>query len=383
MTSLPVPAYGRRSLADLTPALLRAVGARDFPDVIGFEPAARAVLLLVDGLGSLPLHQHERLAPTLAAAAAAEPLTTGFPSTTVASLSSIGTGRPPGEHGMVGFTMALPGCGRAVNMLRWMTTGDDGVDVSAEQPPLQVQPLPTAFELAELQGVHVTTVSGKAYEGTPFTVAALRGGRYVGATSMAEVTARVEQVLLEQGPSFVYAYTPELDMAGHLHGIDSDEWRDRLVAVEKLVTDIASSLPPDTVMVVTGDHGMIDVPEEGRIDIADNPALMNGVRFLGGEARIRHVYVEDGAAADVGATWFHVLGERASVLTRDAAIDAGLFGGSIRDAVRSRIGDVVCIAADRYGVTDRAGEPFTAGFTGHHGALSDAERLVPLTIFRG
>ena len=383
MTALPVPAYGRRSLADLTPALLRALGARDFADPIGFEPCARAVLLLVDGLGMLPLQKHETLAPTLAGATVTEPLTTGFPSTTVASLSSIGTGRAPGEHGMVGFTMALPGCDRAVNMLRWMTTGDDGVDVSAEQPPLRVQPLPTAFELAELSGVHVTAVSGKAYEGTPFTLAALRGGRYVGATTMAEVSARVEQVLLEQGPSFVYAYTPELDMAGHLHGVDSDEWRDRLVAVEKLVTDMATSLPPDTIMVVTGDHGMIDIPPEGRVDIADNPQLMDGVRFLGGEARIRHVYTDDGTAADVLTTWREVLGDRSTIVTREEAIDGGLFGASIRDGVRARIGDLVSIAADRFGVTDRIGEPFTAGFTGHHGALSDDERLVPLAIFRG
>ena len=172
-------------------------------------------------------------------------------------------------------------------------------------------------------------------------------------------------------------------MAGHLLGVDSDEWREQLVAVEKLAIDIASALPPDTAMVVTGDHGMIDVPPAGRIDVADNPDLMRGVRILGGEARIRHVYTDNGVAADVEATWREVLGSRATVLSRDGVSEAGLFGSQIRDGVRERIGEVVAIAADGFGVTDRAGDPVTAGFTGHHGALSDAERLVPLAVFRG
>ena len=39
----------------------------------------------------------------------AAPLTAGFPATTATSLGSLGTGRPPGQHGMLGYQVAIPG----------------------------------------------------------------------------------------------------------------------------------------------------------------------------------------------------------------------------------------------------------------------------------
>src|SRR6266511_6006344 len=100
-----LPRYGEASLADLVPSLLAVLDVPGFGNPLGVEPLRRVCLLVVDGLGWELLPANRQAAPFLAAAAErGAPLTTGFPSTTVTSLASIGTGRPPAGHGLVGYT---------------------------------------------------------------------------------------------------------------------------------------------------------------------------------------------------------------------------------------------------------------------------------------
>src|SRR5262245_15860835 len=161
----PLPRYGERSLADLTPSILTALDVPGFADPLGIEPARRARLLVVDGLGGELLQANRRHAPVLAGLAAANPpLTAGFPATTASSLASLGTGRPPAGHGLTGYTMALPGLDRAFNCLRWATYGiGGGKDLCDRVVPEQLQPQPTAFERAAAAGVEVSLVGPSGY----------------------------------------------------------------------------------------------------------------------------------------------------------------------------------------------------------------------------
>ncbi|MDP9296779.1 MAG: alkaline phosphatase family protein, partial [Actinomycetota bacterium] len=132
--------------------------------------------------------------------------------------------------------------------------------------------------------------------------------------------------------------------------------------------------------VVTADHGMLDVPAEGRVDLADHPELATDVQMLGGEARARHVYVQPGAEADVAAAWRAGLGDGAWVGLRDEAIEMGWFGPEVRGDVRPRIGDVVMAASAPVGVFQRHVDPAQARLLGHHGSLTPDEALVPFLV---
>src|SRR6059058_188299 len=140
----PVPRYGTRSLAELVPSLLSSLGLAGFANPLALEPAARVCLLLVDGLG-WELLQANRPAASFLSSMAGEPLTAGFPATTAASLSSLTTG----EHGLVGYTMALPGYDRAFNTLTWALYGlGPRVELLQQLEPETMQPLPTLAERA-------------------------------------------------------------------------------------------------------------------------------------------------------------------------------------------------------------------------------------------
>lgn len=375
-----LPEYGHRSLAEVLPALLAAIGAPGAPQEPHLEiaPARAIALLLVDGLGSDLLRRHATDAPFLAGLPDLGPLTVGFPSSTSISLASLGTGLPPGAHGMLGISFRA-GPEDVLDTLRWTTSGRDPVDLRERFPPEEIQPRQTVFERAEAAGVGVTVVSKAEFGGTGLTRAALRGGRFQGTHALGDLAAEIIAALTAPGPQLCYGYHSDLDALGHIRGPGSLPWRLQLGQVDRLAEMVAARLPPDAVLVVTGDHGMVGVDQV--FDADTHPELQAGVRMLGGDPRARHVYVRDGALDDVLAAWRAVLGDGAWVVPGEQAVADGWFG-PVERLVRDRIGDVVVAARATTAIVRTEVEPVISRMPGQHGSLTEAEQLVPLLVAR-
>ena len=363
------------------PSLISSLGVAGFANPLAIEPAARVCLILVDGLGAELLRAHREAAPFLSSIAQ-EPLTTGFPATTAASLSSLATGLPPGEHGLVGYTMALPGYERAFNTLTWSLYGlGPRVNLLDAVVPESFEPVPTLAERAAAAGLRIHHLGPAFHEGSGLTRAIGRGERFHPADSLDAVGQGALRLL--NGPrAFVFGYHPRLDAVGHVHGVASQAWNDELVAVDHAVRLLAEQLPAQTLLVITGDHGMLDLRPEERLDLADRADLATGVRLLAGEARARYVSTMPGAAGDVLSAWRSLLGDRMWVWTGEEAIATGIFGPRISDRARERIGDIVAAAYGRVGIVEREVDPAQARLNGHHGSLTPAEQLVPLLLYR-
>jgi hypothetical protein len=332
----------------------------------------------VDGLGWELLRANQEAAPFLNSIARA-PLTAGFPATTAASLSSLATGVPPGEHG---YTMALPGYERAFNTLTWSLYGiGPRVDLVDELVPEAFQPVPTVAERAAAAGLRIDHLGPAFHEWSGLTRAIGRGERFHPADSLEAVTDGALR-LLNAARAFVFGYHPRLDAAGHVHGVASQAWKDELVAVDRAIRLLAEQLPPDTLLAVTGDHGMVDLRLEERLDLADHPDLAAGVRILGGEARARYVTTVRGGTDDVLGAWRSRLGDRMWVWGREEAIATGIFGPRVTDRARERMGDIVAAAYGRVGIVERNVDPAQARLNGHHGSLTPAEQLVPMLVYR-
>src|SRR5690348_9108657 len=166
-----LPRYGESTLSDLASSLLASLGIAGEANPLGLPGTARACLLVVDGLGWELLRDQPAAAPFLSELAmTAAPLTAGFPATTVTSLASLGTGRPPGQHGMLGYQVAIPGRTppKLLNQLRW----DESVD------PVHWQPGSTVYERAAAAGVGVYRVAPIALAATGLSRAVSRGAEY-------------------------------------------------------------------------------------------------------------------------------------------------------------------------------------------------------------
>ncbi|MCK2217713.1 alkaline phosphatase family protein [Actinomadura sp. ATCC 31491] len=370
-----LPGYGGGSLADLPGALLAALGVPEpaRPEgALTLEPADRVCLFLVDGLGADLLRAHPGAAPFLSSLPG-RTLTAGFPATTVTSLCSLGTGMTPGEHGMLGLTLAVPGTGYLFNCLRWTLPGGLTMD------PEQWQPAATVYQRAAKAGVRPSYVAPAEFEGTGLTSAVFRGVRYLPADTVDERVARAHEALREPH-AHVTVYYGDLDAAGHLSGWGGADWLRQLALVDDMARRLAEGLPPGAAMYVTADHGMVNATE--KVDAEQVPELTEGVALLGGEARARHVYAEPGAAGRVLEAWAEVFRGRAWVVSREEAVESGWFGPRVRDAWLERIGDVVAVPHDGLAITAPSTHRVEALFTGYHGSLTPAEQNVPLLEVR-
>jgi hypothetical protein len=364
-----LPGYGHSTLADLSQSLLASAGVPGAENVLGLPQASRVCLLLVDGLGWDLLRKHADAAPFLSGLAG-RALTAGFPATTVTSLTSLGTGRPPGQHGMLGYQVRIPATGHLLNLLRW----DKSVD------PIEWQPGDTIFERAAAAGIGAFRVASGAFRHSGLSAAAMRGADYRPAETPGALVARTAAAVAERPRALAMVYTGDVDSTGHALGCESAAWRFQLSHTDRLAEQLAGALPAGTALYVTADHGMVDVPPGQRTDADTVPELRAGVSLLGGEGRARHVYARPGAAADVLAAWQAVLGERAWTVSREEAIDAGWFGPVDWD-LAARIGDVISAARGSAAVVATVTEPRESALIGMHGSLTPADQRVPLLSY--
>ena len=371
----------RGSICDVLPtaaALLSVDGAVDALGVTArVGDVRRVVVVLVDGMGWHLLPELAADAPLLASALAGgagqlDELACTFPSTTPTSLASFATGVAPGRHGILGFTVKLPETDRVLNHISWR---DD-------PPASQWQPVPTWFERLRWAGVGARAVLPAAFLGSGLTEAAYRGAQFLAATNDDDYAQLVVDQL-RAAPGLVYAYTAALDTAAHLFGVGSTEWHAAGAYVDALLTRMVEALPPDAALLITADHGGLNVPESQRIDLDADSRLSAGVRVVAGDPRVRYLHTEPGAASDVIAAWSELLAGRAEVRSRDDAVAAGLFGSVLPDHL-PRIGDVVVSCLGDTAVLASTHEPpEVAQLVGFHGAGDPVEMAIPLITFQG
>jgi Type I phosphodiesterase / nucleotide pyrophosphatase len=374
--SLPemiVPAYQSTTLGELMPSIGAHLAVPGYAeDSFRLPHSTRYVVVLIDGLGWNLLRRGVVAAPFLGSLLmGAQPITSAVPSTTVTSLGSLGTGQPPGQHGLVGYTSRVPSTGEILNGLTW----------ESDVVPTVYQSKPTFFERASEVGVLVTSVALARFQGTGLTEAALRGAAFVPFSDESAEDLRISLIVdaaLGGDRTVVYAYERELDHYGHVHGCNSVDWLQQLARIDAMCERLRAALPPQVTLIITGDHGMVDIPSEQRIVAEDDPALMAGVSALAGEARFRQLYVDQEPPRRVADRWRARLGELAWVRTRDEAIDEGWFA-AIDDQLRERWGHVlVALRADWAVMTSAFPREYT--LIGMHGSLTPAEMIVPLLM---
>lgn len=359
-----LPDYSGPCVSGVVPALL---GPPDempswMPSCV--TDADRVVLLVLDGLGWEQFVTRRSWVKCLGAMDG-RAITTVVPSTTATALTSIATGTPPAEHGVVGYRVAIDH--EVLNILRWTTPrGDARFSI----PPRSVG-LVDPFE-----SERPPIVMRAEFEYSGFTEAHLRTARFNGYRTMSTLAIEVVR-LVKAGEPFVYAYYDGIDKVAHEYGLGV-HYDGELTAIDWMVEYLVEELPAGTALVVTADHGQVDVSD--RV-LRPHPAMMSHVDFQSGEGRFRWYHAFSGSAAALldAATEHH--SDVAWVVSRERVLDEAWFGPKMADAVVDRLGDVAVVARDDIAFDDPA-DTGPYDLIGRHGSITSAEMLVPLLAIR-
>lgn len=366
---LPPASASTRSIVGVADDLLQALRGESAT----LAPARSVVLMVIDGLGAISLRAHAGHARALTADMAKRDVALSvFPTTTAAALTSLLTGVWPGEHGLVGYRVLNPQRDHLTNQLTGWES--DGID------PGVWQQAPTIFERATSAGHPAFAIGFSGHAGSGFSRATLRGAQFVAAGSIEERVQTAYELADQHPGSFTYCYLPDVDKAGHKHGEASQQW---VAALEAVDSALSVRIPDRVGVLVTSDHGMVDVPAHRHLVLDAGDSMRDGVRHIGGEPRMLHVYLEADAATErVLHAWRTGTEGAADVLTREQAVGTGLYGPVVTDDSASRIGDLVVIARGRYAAYDAAeADQRGRGMVGQHGALTAEELQVPWLRF--
>jgi len=358
-----LPDYGGGCTSNVVPALLEPGERRPAWLPEPAWDAERVVLVLLDGLGWEQLQARRHLAPTLSAMAGGA-ITTVLPTTTATALTSLTTGLPPGEHGVVGYRIYVQG--EVLNVLRWTTaTGDARQSI----PPVKIQPhLPFA-------GHRPPVVTRAEFARTGFTGAHLDGTRLAGWRMPSTLVAEVAR--LARSEPFVYAYYDGIDKVSHEYGL-GEQYDAEVAAADRLIGDLLASVPTGTAVVVTSDHGQVHTAADV-VPLA--PEVLDHVAVQTGEGRFRWLHARPGHASALRDAAIAAHGTQAWIRTRAEIVAEGWFGPTVTADALGRLGDVAVVAQG----TVAFSEPTDTGpyhLIGRHGSATPAEIYVPLLAAR-
>lgn len=397
---LPRPRYDGRSIANLGAWVHAASGARpgEGPrlaaplarelDPLGGRPAnGPIVVLLVDGFGFGALERWAAGGSTRALRwrALAAPITTVFPSTTTAALTSLSTGVPPGRHGLVGYRQYLPAFGVVADLLKMSPVGVPVRDtlIGPSWQPAMVSGAPSVFR----RGVRGVALSREAFRGTGFTRLLYDGAEFVGYGTGVGLAHELATILARpRAPRVIYAYWDELDTIQHVHGPEPLLVALELERMAQLLEHVAAATPArlrrKTTIVVTGDHGQVPATIFARVRLESDPAIVAELaRPLAGDRRAGFLTARPGRRAALRAAVAARLPRGSRILEMEAAVAAGLFGPPpFHPELSQRLGDLLVLVPSPAGLTylpPGAAEPGRF-LVGAHGGLEPEELVVPL-----
>lgn len=368
-----------KSLGRLSDVFISALGSiTGVENRLKLPRVSSACVVLVDGLGSFNLKANAGHAPFLAKQLEADgSIHCGFPSTTAASITSFGTGLSAGTHGIIGYQVPNPADGKIFNLLTGWGVGVD---------PKLWQPHRTVAEMAGEAGVEAFVIGPAEYEGSGFSVASMRGATYVAAKTFDDRVSRAIEALASKQKTLVYLYFPELDQRAHAFGIDSKQWREKLEDLDAAMRDLTKSLPKNSGMMLTADHGVVDVPRDKHIYLDSYHQELIGLTAVGGDPRVLFLYFDgfDESELEQKAKQLNTaIGSAVAVLTKPQILASGWYG-SVTSESEARMPQLFVVAIGVWALYHRDhAKPKSLNMIGQHGSISIEELTVPLLKFGG
>lgn len=292
------PDYAGGGLVNLVAELeFRLTGQTVSPRLRGdlaerIPPARSYVFVLFDGLGD------QQLCHPQAAGLAKDrigAIDASFSTQTTVNTSTMATGLPPSQHGLIAYLLRLQG--RVVNTIFWFDAAGRPVETDLRT----FLPAPNLSERLTAVGAESVVIEPAAFVESPLDRMLYRGATIVPADSDAVSVRNALERAADPG-KLVAVYVPHIDAAAHAAGQDSHLYREALDDATEIWTALATGLPPGAVAVGTADHGHVDVPADRYVHLPEIPAVT-----YYGDSRIVYVAGDvDRAAALAGelpATW--------------------------------------------------------------------------------
>lgn len=404
MSTIPIPGdflpadYAGGSLANI-PATVSALLEVPFSGLPALQEkywspvkgkTKRVILILLDSLGwELYQREHQKLDWFVNRLATEDKITTVFPSTTVAALSSLWTGHAPAQHGLVGLRLFFHHMGVLGQTISFGPAFSrmPGAMLDAGLDAQQFLAVPGFAEQLRAAGISSFSLKSHHIVRSALSLMHDRGiTRQFGFHSLVDMFVQLCQLLEERAGQPMYAalYWPAIDTICHFRGPDHPAAGAELVAsLNLLKSEVLDRLSPaarkETVFVITGDHGHVSTPYELAIPVQDHPVLEEMLLMRpAGEPRTPYLYARQGCQKAMADYLNDHLDQALVAYPASQVLSSGFLGPKPHAPdVARRLGDVVVMMRKGYTLLSRKEAAETDRFVGLHGGMTREEMEIP------
>lgn len=380
------PEYQGGSIVNLMRTIADACGGPSLPyaplrglNVSRLAAARNIVLLVIDGLG----YNHLLRMPAGGALRSRlhARLTSVFPSTTASAITTFLTGLAPQQHALTGWHMYFSELDAVAAVLPLTPRGDGQFDTAPGELPRRLFGHEPIFDHMTRRAV---VVSPQRIAGSEFSLYHAGRAEIRGYDGLADMFVQAEAALREaRGPTYLYAYYPDIDFLAHVHGVASAQVAARLATLDEGFGRFLEAIRgTGTLLLATADHGFIDSPPERLIELDNHPRIAEALaRPLCGERRVAYCYVKPARTAQFVSYVREHLGECATLWRSANLIEHGWFGPGTPDPrLAGRTGDYALVMNGDWTITDWLPAEKRYALLGVHGGVSADEMYVPLVI---
>jgi hypothetical protein len=380
-----MPDYAGGSIVNLMASIIRALGgAAEYPPLRLLPPEDLAghtniLLLVIDGLGAAWLAERSPLG--ILSRHQLGTLTSVFPTTTAAAITTFLTGDAPQQHGITGWFTYFRELGCVMRILPGQPRYGG---VGFRQAGVDLAQLLGTRPIASRIPTRTFLFTPAAIAHSDFNLAHLGPARAQPFADLRDMFRQAARVLrADADPKYLYLYWPDLDRLGHETGMDTaDSAAPRhLAAIERALADfMVTAAGTRTLVLVTADHGQIDIRPEDHIRLDQHPLLDACLALpLCGEPRAAFCYVRPGRVRDFEHYCQETLASQLKLFPSPALAGLGLYGlGEPHPRLQERMGDYTTLPTGHRVIQDRLTSEKRFTPIGSHGGLSERELMVPL-----
>jgi len=386
-----LPNYTDGSLVNLMSSIIHYFGGKtpysplkELP-VSQLQGVENIVLIVLDGLGYNFFKTNAKLVDSPILEYLHSKITSVFPSTTAAAMTTIYTGLAPKNHGCLAWFTYLKEVGLISTIPPLKRRNYDDYITTKTIKAKDILQIQSIFE--RIPSVDSYFVISEKLKGSPYDIVVSKGAKVVGFTDFTDSLYQIHSILQKEKSQkrFIVQYWEGIDTKCHMEGIDKakSHFVEIFTELSKFFTKI-KAIKEKIVVMITADHGLVDVSKDHIINLRDHPELEGTLTLpLCGEGRTAFCYVRAPYREQFESYIREKLNNYCDLLKMGDLLAMELFGFyEPHPRFRYRIPDYILLMKENYIITDTMLKETRIQLKAVHGGLSDNELFVPLILFQ-
>jgi predicted AlkP superfamily pyrophosphatase or phosphodiesterase len=405
-TSFVHPQYGKNCISAIPNTILHLFGATNQKIRLPLEGSAvhdkinKVVLVIIDGFGFnkfLNYHSGDRFLNSLIDKGEVYPLTSVFPSQTTNALTTLNTALTPQEHGLFEYFIYLKEVGviNAMQFQRLSAKNQKGLTAEGFDPSIMLLKKQTIHNTLKDKGVKSFAHLRASNAVNACSKLIFQGSKIVPATNAYESIVSLRKNLQKNSgeSAYFFLHLDTLDTVSHDYGPGSFEYYAELslltrLLYRELVQKTDAKTAKETLLLVTADHGGVDVNPNETTYINLLPKLLNfqvgknrkPILPLGSPREI-FLHIKERKLVETKQWLIQKIGHKAKIIETREVAEKGLFGlDPARTEILERTGNLMILPYGDQTVWFENPEGRKISYLGQHGGLSEKEMLVPFAV---